>query len=666
MAAERENPKKNNSLRDFQGINTQAARQVIGDDQFAWLENVQPIGFGNMPAVPGPSGVLASWSGTAYHMRSVTLNNVVYEIVFTLNGAVYAVNLANNVVTTVAPAGTLGGDDSEICQWENTIAVIVDSNGYYTWDGTTFTKWNGTVQSVTVISPGHGWTAVPGFTFSGGGGGSGLALSAPIQPVQAVIAGGGTAYAVNDVLTLVGGTSTLPAQLTVSSVSAGVITGVNITQLGVYTVAPGNPVSVTGGFGSGATFTMSFGLGPVVVTNPGSGYTSAPTATATGTGTGTSLIVNLNVAPPGGSSVTTYSGRVWVSNNRTISFSAPNSYNDFSTGTAGGSFVMVDETLDNSIVALRSANNFLYIVGDASVNVIADVTVIAGGTVSAPTATTVFSNTNISASIGTNYENSIIAYYRALWFANQFGVYALYGTTTQKMSDDLDGLFSLLLDSEGAQNEITAGTVLINNILCLCFLSQYADPVLGTRALLMVYFNKKWFLVSQITGLVNIDTAIINGAPVLYGTDGTNLYTLCSTAANTLKQTIITKLWDMGDPLIDKQALKFGLEATNIVNPTKITGTIDTELTNGGYPITLNNQNYTTWVNNAGYTVQWSNNTSAIVTWVASGYAFMSLDVETTGRYLGVSLYGTNVGTIFEGMHLQFEKRARWSEGGPL
>ena len=45
-AADLDSAKQNNSLRDFQGVNTQAARQVIGDNQFAWLENVQPVGFG--------------------------------------------------------------------------------------------------------------------------------------------------------------------------------------------------------------------------------------------------------------------------------------------------------------------------------------------------------------------------------------------------------------------------------------------------------------------------------------------------------------------------------------------------------------------------------------------------------------------------------------------
>ena len=74
----------------------------------------------------------------------------------------------------------------------------------------------------------------------------------------AVIAGGGTGYAVNDVLTVVGGTTDVATTLTVSAVSSGVITSVTITDAGLYTTEPTNDVSVTGGGGSGATFTLTF------------------------------------------------------------------------------------------------------------------------------------------------------------------------------------------------------------------------------------------------------------------------------------------------------------------------------------------------------------------------------------------------------------------------
>jgi len=72
----------------------------------------------------------------------------------------------------------------------------------------------------------------------------------------AAIVNGGSSYAVNNILTVVGGTGTA-ATLKVTTVSTGVITGITINAVGAYTVNPTNPVLVTGGAGSGATFNLT-------------------------------------------------------------------------------------------------------------------------------------------------------------------------------------------------------------------------------------------------------------------------------------------------------------------------------------------------------------------------------------------------------------------------
>lgn len=654
--------KKNNSLRDFQGINTQAYRTSIGDNQFAWLENVMPIGFGNMIVPPGPSYPMASWTGTAYHMRSITISTVTYMVIFCTNGAVYAVNLATNAATTVAAIGTLSGDDSEICQWEDTTAIIIDTiGGYYSWDGTTFTKLNGTVQSLTITTIGTGYTSAPALGFSGGGG-SAAAASCHIQVATATLVAAGLLYNVNDLVTIAGGTSVRKAVIEVTSIGAGgAITGFNLYDSGDYTVSvgvlPAAAAATTSLYGSGATLNLKFGIGPIVtpLTNIGSGYTSAPAVAVTGgAGAGGAVTANLSVVPNGGTSCATYAGRVWVSSGRTVVFSAPGSFDDFTPANGGGSFIMVDETLVGDITALRAANNFLYIVGPSSVNVIADVSVNSLGA-------TVFSNTNISASIGTEFEDSIISYYRSVWFANPYGIYALYGTTTQKASDDLDGIFPLLLtDDSVPSQEITAGTAVINEIMCLCFLTQYKDPVKGQRSIIFVYFNKKWWIASQRDDLVSIETAIVAGAPTLYGTNGTQLFHLFSDIDVALEQTIITKLWDMGDPLRDKQTLKFGLELVNPTGFQSVTGTIDTEYSSGAYAFSLAGGNIVKWINNQGNIVKWINNAGQIVDWASSGYTFQAIDVETTGKYIGVTLHGNSAQTIYSALHLQHELRASW------
>lgn len=99
----------------------------------------------------------------------------------------------------------------------------------------------------------------------------------------AAIQSGGTGYTVNDVLTVVGGTSTWPCTLKVTAVSGGVITGVKILTSGAYTVNPTNPVSVTGGTGASATFNLTLNTGNWDI-NRNSKYAGLITIQSGGTG----------------------------------------------------------------------------------------------------------------------------------------------------------------------------------------------------------------------------------------------------------------------------------------------------------------------------------------------------------------------------------------------
>lgn len=85
-----------------------------------------------------------------------------------------------------------------------------------------------------------------------------LAQTGGINPASPglTISSGGTGYSVNDVLTAVGGVGVVQAaQVRVSSVSAGVITGVALIAgaTGSYETNPASPNAMTGGTGSGAS-----------------------------------------------------------------------------------------------------------------------------------------------------------------------------------------------------------------------------------------------------------------------------------------------------------------------------------------------------------------------------------------------------------------------------
>ncbi len=73
------------------------------------------------------------------------------------------------------------------------------------------------------------------------------------------VAGGGTGYAVNDIIVFLGGTGEIQTNAIVTAVDmAGAITSISIRAKGEYKVVPTNPVSISGGTGTGATFTLTW------------------------------------------------------------------------------------------------------------------------------------------------------------------------------------------------------------------------------------------------------------------------------------------------------------------------------------------------------------------------------------------------------------------------
>jgi hypothetical protein len=86
------------------------------------------------------------------------------------------------------------------------------------------------------------------------------ATTAPVVD-SAVIVTGGTGYAVDDIVTIVGGTFTVAAQFKVLTVSGtGAVLTMSLSNSGNYTVFPTNPVSTTdSGAGTGLTLTLTTG-----------------------------------------------------------------------------------------------------------------------------------------------------------------------------------------------------------------------------------------------------------------------------------------------------------------------------------------------------------------------------------------------------------------------
>lgn len=501
--AKGETPKHDIVFREFGGVNVQSPRQSIKDNEFYWLENAQPIGFGNLPVVNAPSGALQTLSGeTVLYSMTANVDNIDYAYAFCSSGAGYQVQLTTPFTTTTIGAVGTFSTTLAATQWENSGILITDAvKGYFDWNITT-------PNSLTVIS-----------------------------------------------------------------------------------------------------------------------------ASTTGT------------------SIASYAGRVWIGNNRTVSFTDVASYNSFSG--AGGAFTISDSTLHNDITALVSANSFLYIFGDDSVDALGDVTVSSG--------VTSFTRTNITASVGSKFPVSIFPFYRALAFANQAGFYSLSGATPLKLSGNLDRLVSAI----DFTKPVTGAQVFVNNILCAAYLFTFNDtftPAATVRPMLAVYFSEKWWFASQGSGLRFLIGAPISGTSTLFAWDTNKLYRLFSSPTDAISSRVQTKLWDGGSPLTMKAIIRAALGIT-FVEPTDgaaVTATTDNEY--GSQPLNaISGSPMITWVNALGGVVQFQNALNQDVDFTVSGYVLeTSPATSNNGKYAGMTLTSTTNGINYNLLALQIADGKVW------
>ena len=512
----------------------------------------------------------------------------------------------------------------------------------------------GNVVAISVITPGSGYLTPPAVSITGGGGSSATANAALSTGIvnSITLTNGGSGYTSQPSVTISGGGgSNASAICQLVSFATGVVS-IQVTNGGTGYGQYGNlAVTITGGGGTNANATAVISgnvVSQVIMNNPGTGYTTAPTvAVSGGTGTGANLVATVQLNPI--VDIATFSNRVWLAQGRTVYASASTSPTDF-TSVSAVAFNIQDSTLHGNIQGLLSANNFLYVFGDDSINVFSDLQVTSTGA-------TVFTNTNVSASIGTSRIYAIFPYFRSVLFMNDYGIYALVGSTTTKISDPLDGIFPYIDFSK----PVTAGQTLLNNILCAVFNfyvnSSFPLGPSGSRYIQCIFFEKKWFISSQ--GNIQYVTSVPFGGKVrLYGTDSNKvLKLLYNDTTSAISSYIQTALNEMGDPIRTKQALKFAVEAT-LAQGGVFSVTVDSE--SGSSPAyTLSNT--VTWTNTSGTTIGWTNYLSQTIIWTnVSGYYLYKSDAEQYGKYLGLTQTSNSAGFIVNTFEFEHELRVRF------
>jgi hypothetical protein len=199
-------------IKNFKGLNTKANRTAIDEEEFSWIENAQPVGFGNIKIVQAQSAVLDSggnavvYANTTTALESANINVSDYILSFEDNGRAEYFNLTNSTKGNVAVTGTFSSANVSTAQYKNERIIIGDpTKGLSNWDGTNLVSM-GSVGSIGITNPGSGYLAAPS-----------VVLSAP-----------------NDT-----GGIQATAEATITT-GAGGITSINVTAGGAaYTAVPG-------------------------------------------------------------------------------------------------------------------------------------------------------------------------------------------------------------------------------------------------------------------------------------------------------------------------------------------------------------------------------------------------------------------------------------------
>jgi hypothetical protein len=589
-------------LREFEGMNNIAAREGIGDNEFYWCENAIPVAPGSLYPVPTVSSQTSVNEATSpTYTTTFTQSGVNYQfVVFAASGNGYIVLLSGAFSWQKIITGLTSGQ-TYATPYNNQGLLIVDPAGYWDWNVTTagtLTPQNNSLTNATLVTANTfaGGSTVYA-TLTGAGTPTGGSVQAVYEVSTVTLVTAGTGYAVGDTITLTDGSPTTDASIVVASISGsaatGPITGITLSTGGDYpgpiatgatavssATGPTGTVIATTGVGTGATFSTRIKAISATVVTRGSNYIGT-TYTLTDTGAaGTPLYDTFSVASSdviGGTSIATYAGRVWIGLGRTVYFTDIDTYDSF--GGVGGSFSISDAYLHANITVLYSANNYLYIFGDTSIDALSNVTVSSG--------VTSFSRINVTASVGCSAPASVFPYYRAIIFYNVAGIYLLAGATPEKISEKISGI----IQNTFGGSQIYGASVLIRGELCAVLQFLFTDTFTSTgtiRPLFVMFFRGRWWVFSfpYTTGAGLLTTAMasisVGGVYTLYAlrTNGTNttLYTMFGSA--TLSSWLLkTKLWDGGSPTHEKQSINAAIGGVWAgAGTTGVTVNVDTEL----------------------------------------------------------------------------------------
>lgn len=133
-ALKEEEPRRTKIFTKFNGVKNNSARNALPEDAWFYLEGLHPIGDANLQVVQDISTALFDYTThSIYWSQYANINGNDFLISFGTDGTVHAYNITSATNTQIFAA--LSGSGSRSAQWKNTELLVIDSTGYYGWNG---------------------------------------------------------------------------------------------------------------------------------------------------------------------------------------------------------------------------------------------------------------------------------------------------------------------------------------------------------------------------------------------------------------------------------------------------------------------------------------------------------------------------------------------------
>ena len=345
-----------------------------------------------------------------------------------------------------------------------------------------------------------------------------------------------------------------------------------------------------------------------------------------------------------GDTLAVFESHVWLKTAaRTVSYTSPNSFSDFTAGLGAGTFSITDDAFVGAIIHLQSTVEQLWLLGIGAIDALGNVAT-AGGV-------TTFNVTNAITTLGTNFGDSVIGFFRALVFFTGYSQHSLLGVTPQKLSAAVDRLMPQLTGA------ITAGprpgVVTLNGQTVLCLLCSFTDPATAAvRSELLCFQEGKLWLARtpDLNGnrVLDMVTLYVGNTPELYGVDaGGFLYRIFARTTDAGQGTAIlsTRLYDLGDPVSGHDGVRVGVDlsapSTTAISPVTV------ELVSESQSTTL-----------LAAQVKFADVIDALL---GLRYALHRVQAPITGQRLGVTLRLQAADRVcVEAIHLEVTDTGRW------